>query len=237
VLDGRVAGTETKEDSSMRTKLAGSIVTAVVAAAMAFTADATARAKFIPLFREFSTGRILEPGASLQLKASNLLITTSAGNISCEDGRFVATLQNNGFNQDGFLVTSAVFHDAHGGPCTSTTPFGAATITSEPPNGDWPGQARSSRGTAKVTGPIVLKVVFEAQPGQTLTCTWSGPRIRFTFIPNGQPIKAMVSNAKFKRAAGISTTCPKAAFLSAVYNMTTPEPGAMPPKNTPVSMS
>ena len=213
----------------------------VVSVLVAFTAlqilspDAVARkVKYFPSFREFSTGRILEPGAPLQLKASDLLITTTEGTIACEDGRLTATLQNNTLSADGFLVTAAVFHNAKGEPCPSTTPLGAATITTAPPKGGWPGLAKARSGQAKVTGPVVLTATFEPHPGQTVTCNWSATKVRLTFIPNGQPIEARVSNAKFKRL-GTEAACPKRAFLSADYNLTTQEPHSS--KQVAVSMS
>ncbi len=218
----------------MRIKLVVSVLGVAFTAATVFSSDASAkRVKVFPSFREFSTGRILEPGDPLLLKASDLLITTTEGNITCEDGRLTATLQNNGLKADGFLVTGATFHDAGGGPCPSTTPLGAATITSAPPKGGWPGLAKTS-GKAKVTGPLVLTAVFEPQPGQTVTCTWSATRVKPTFIPNGQPIEARISDAKFKRS-GTEAACPKKALLSADYNLTTQEPGSS--KQVAVSMS
>lgn len=219
----------------MRIKLVVSVVGVAFTAVMVFSSGALAKkVKVFPSFREFSTGRILEPGDPLVFKASDLLITTTEGNITCEDGRLTATLQNNGLNADGFLVTGAAFHDVAGGPCSSTTPLGAATITAAPPKGGWPGLAKARSGQAKVTGPVVLTAMFEPQPGQTVTCTWSATRVKATVIPNGQPIEARVSSAKFKRL-GTEAACPKKAYLSADYNLTTREPGAS--KQVAVSMS
>jgi hypothetical protein len=86
----------------------------------------------------------------------------------------------------------------------------------------------------KVTGPVQLTATFEPQPSQTLTCTWSATKIKATVIPNGQPLEARVSSAKFKRV-GTDAACPKTIFLSADYNLTTPEPGSN--KQVAVSMS
>jgi hypothetical protein len=188
--------------------------------------------RVFPSLREWSTGRILEPGTPLQFKASNVLITTSEGNITCEDGRLNGPLQNNGLHSDGFTVNAAAFHDAKGGSCPSTTPLGPATITTEPPKGGWPGVAKTN-GKTSVTGPLVLTANFEPS-GVPVTCTWSDTKVRATFIPNGTPIEVRVSNAKFKRAGSLAT-CPKKAFLSADFNLTTPEPGTS--KQTLVSMS
>jgi hypothetical protein len=217
----------------LRTKLVVSVLGVAIAAVAVFSADALAKLP-IPSFREFSTGRILQPGNPLLFKASDLLLTTSEGNITCEDGRLNATLQNNGLSGDGFLVTGASFHDVGGAACPSTTPLGAATITSSPPKGDWPGVAKAKSGHAKVTGPVVLTAMFEPQPGQTVTCTWSATKVKSTFIANGQPIEARVSDAKFKRE-GTEAACPKVMFLSADYSLTTPEPETS--KQVPVSMS
>src|SRR3984893_6303708 len=138
----------------LRIKLVVSTLGVAIAALAVFSANAMAK-PVIPSFREFSTGRILAPGNSLLFKASDLLITTAEGNISCEDGRLTSTLQNNGLGADGFLVTGATFHNAGGEACPSTTPLGAATITTSPPKGGWPGLAKAKRGRAKVTGPLV----------------------------------------------------------------------------------
>jgi hypothetical protein len=216
----------------IRVKLVVSVLVAFTGLQI-FSSDALAK-KVFPSFREFSTGRILEPGAPLQFKASDLLITTTEGTIACEDGRLTATLQNNTLSADGFLVTAAAFHNTKGEPCPSTTPLGAATITTAPPKGGWPGLAKARSGQAKVTGPVVLTAMFEPHPGQTVTCNWSATKVRLTFIPNGQPIEVRVSNAKFKRL-GTEPACPKRAFLSADYNLTTQEPQSS--KQVAVSMS
>src|SRR5205823_1738748 len=97
-------------------------------------------------------------------------------------------------------------------------------ITANPPKGDWPGVAKMVRGTAKVTGPVELTVKFEPPSGPTVTCIWSATRVKATFIPNGQPVEARVSNAKFKRL-GTEAACPKTALLTADYNLTTKEAG------------
>jgi hypothetical protein len=217
----------------MRIKLVVPMVGVACAAVTALSSSAPAsNAKVFPSFRELSTGRILEPGNQLLFKASDVLITTKTGNITCEDARLTATLQNNQLKEDGFLVTAATFHNAGGEPCPSSMGFGAATITTAPPTGGWPGQARTN-GKAKVTGPIELTVMFEP-PGMTITCTWSATRIKATFIPNGTPLEVRVSDAKFKRV-GTDATCPKSAFLSADFAMTTPAGGSG--KQTAVSMS
>jgi hypothetical protein len=216
----------------LRIKLVVAVVGIAVMAVTLLCSSALARVRVFPSFREWNTGRALEPGTPLQLKASDVLITTTDGNITCEDGRLNATLQNNGLHSDGFVVNAAVFHNSKNEPCPSTTPMGPATITTEPPHGGWPGRAKTN-GKADVVGPLVLTVVFESS-GVAVTCTWSDTKVRATFIPNATPIEVRVSNAKFKRV-GTLATCPKRAFLSADFNLTTPEPGTS--KQTPVSMS
>jgi hypothetical protein len=217
----------------MRIKLVASVLGVAAVATSVLSSDASAKTP-LPSFREFSTGRILAPGEALLLKASDLLITTAAGNISCEDGRFNATLQNNGLSADGFLVTGAAFHAAGGGPCPSTMALGAARIASAPPKGGWPGLAKARSGRTKVTGPVALVVTFEPQPKQTVTCNWSATKVKSTFIPNGQPIELRVAAAKFKRL-GKELACPKTIFLSADYNLTVKEAGGS--KQVAVSMS
>jgi hypothetical protein len=219
----------------MRIKLVVSVLGVAFTAVTVFSSDALAKTvKVFPSFKEFSTGRILVPGDPLVLKASDLLITTTEGNIACEDGRMTATLQNNGLRTDGFLVTGASFHNAGNGPCPSTTPLGAATITTAPPKGGWPGLAKARNGIAKVTGPLILTATFKPQPLLSVTCTWSATRVKATFIPNGQPIEVRVSDAKFKRL-GTEAACSKSVFLSADYNLTTQEPVSS--KQVAVSMS
>ena len=217
----------------MRSKLVASVLGVCLTGAIVFCPGALA-VKVFPTFREFSTGRILEPGSSLLFKARNLLISKPDGNITCEDGRFTGTLQNDGLRADGFLVTGAAFHAEGGGPCPSTAPLGAATITSTAPKGGWPGLAKAKSGKLKVTGPLVMTAQFEPQPGQEVTCTWSATRVKATVIPNGQPIVARVSAAKFKRS-GTNAACSKSMLLSADYELTTKEGGVG--KQVAVSMN
>ena len=217
----------------LRIKLVASVLGVALAAVTMFSSDASAKAP-IPSFREFATGRVLVPGEALLFKASDLLITSAEGNITCEDGRLNATLQNNGFKADNFLVTGATFRDAKGGDCPSSTPLGAAMITSAPPAGDWAALAKARNGQAKVSGPVALTAVFEPSPSQTVTCTWSAKKVKATFIPNGTPIEVRVSAAKFKRQ-GTDATCPKTVFLNADYNLTVKEAGGS--KQVAVSMS
>jgi hypothetical protein len=218
----------------LRIKLVASVLGVALAAVTMFSSDASAKA-LIPSFREFATGRVLEPGEALLFKASDLLITTAEGNITCEDGRLNATLQNNGLRADGFLVTGATFHAAKGGECPSSTPLGAATITSAPPKGGWPGLAKARSGHTKVTGPVALTAKFEPTSGQKVTCIWSATKVKATFIPNGTPIEVRVSAAKFKRQVTADVACPKTVFLSADYNLTVKEAGGS--KQVAVSMS
>ena len=204
----------------MRSKLVVSALGVALVPVTLFSSAASAKVKIFPSLREFTTGRILVSGEPLQFKASDLLLATKEGNIACEDGRLTAKLQSNSLKEDSFVVTAAAFHDAKNGPCPSSLPgLGPATITSDPPPGGWAGVVKSTSGQAKVMGQVVLTAKFEPHPGQTLTCVWSATKFKLTWIPNGQPIEARISNAKFKRS-GTTVGCPKTAHLSADYNLT-----------------
>ena len=219
----------------VRINLVGSVVVSACVAVAVLSSNALAgKVKVYPSFREAGTGTLLEGGDPLTFKSSAVVIATMEGNITCEVGVLKGTLQNNGLRADGFLVTGAAFHAGGGGPCASSTPLGAATITTAPPKGGWPGLAKAKSGHSKVTGPLVLTGEFEPAPGQKVTCTWSATKVKATFIPNGQPIEARVSAAKFKRQ-GTDTTCPKTIFLSADYNLTVKELGGS--KQVAVSVS
>jgi hypothetical protein len=217
----------------MRFKLAVSLLCVVFSSASAVSSEAFA-ARVRPSFREFATARALEPGNPLQLRASDLVITTTEGNITCEDARMPGTLQNNGLSSDNFLVSDATFKASGGGPCASTTPLGSVKITASPPKGGWPGLARTSSGKVKIIGPIALNATFEPPSHPTVSCIWSATKVKATFNVDSQPIVVRVLGAKFKRSGG-EIACPKTIRMSADYNLTTKEQGGT--KQVAVSVS
>lgn len=159
----------------------------------------------------------LAAGASVTASSSNLIFETSAGNLECSSNILEGTVGNNGSKKDKGSITKEESKGGEaGGLCKTTTPFGAAEISTS--NLPWSDEF-TSKGVNEVKGK---KVSFTSTfPGAGgVKCTFEASKVKSTFKIGGA-LKITTSKQKFKASKSLSNPqCPKEGTLSGEFSVT-----------------
>jgi hypothetical protein len=168
----------------------------------------------------------LATGAKISTFSSNLVFTTSAGNLECEENELRGTLSVNNSTKDKGSVTeeeSKGDFDGIPGACKTSATGPVLIVSSGFP---WPVEF-TSKGTGKVKG--TKKVTFDSEflalEGPNNHCTFEASTVANTFnvSTTKAPMTITTKEQVFKhakKAAHQSSLCPSEGKLSGSFTGT-----------------
>ncbi len=195
-----------------RIRIAGLCLVAVFALSAVIAGSASAST---PLTLKTAKGT-LAPGAKLKAFSSNLVFSTSAGNLECTENTLLGSVETNGAAKDKGKITEEFSTGTGGGACNTTTLLGKVLIKSN--NFPWPLEL-TNKGTSKLKGS--KKVAFEGNFFEaSVNCNFEAGKVATTFKVGG-PLELVTSNQQFKINKKTSNAlCPKEGHLSGSFVVT-----------------
>jgi hypothetical protein len=204
----------------LRIKITRLVLLAVFATGALAASSASAK-PYSPL--AYNNGGVILPiekGDPAYLTASNAVLTTSAGDLTCASSQLTGAFQSNNLKIDTFELTGGTFDS-----CTSTTGLGNPTITGGPWSPPWTGTLDVANGKNTVTGALMFTAVFDT-PAGTVSCSWSAGKVKGRFNHDGNPINIQTTGQKFSLVAGSNSMCPAKGKLTATWALTTKPVGS-----------
>ncbi len=203
------------------------ILVIALASVVAFSAMSVASAsakKVVILAQEEDA---LPNGTIIEDFSSNLITTSEAGNLECEESTITWELTANSLPKVlGANATDLESGNFEGKPGACKTSLGAATVTA----GGYPWSvALLKNGKGEIKGTPKVKFTAKWLPGSAgypVACTFEATKVKFTWnapkseeVPTKE-VKLTVTKAKFKAPKGGVPLCPKKGELSGEFNMT-----------------
>jgi hypothetical protein len=165
---------------------------------------------------------LLVKGQSVTGFSSDLVFTTSAGNLECTENTLTGFDKTNVREKPSGEITTEKSTGTGGGLCNTTTPFGKASIESQ--NLGWKlkltnkgvEQINSSHGDKTVTFVSTFPEAGGAH------CAFASKKVLATFPVSATPVPANVTttNQVFKLKAGSTAGCPTEGKLSGHFTTT-----------------
>jgi hypothetical protein len=154
--------------------------------------------------------------------SSNLVFSTSAGNLECTENTLNGFMKTNTKEKPSGEITEEKSTGTGGGLCNTTTPFGKATIT--PLNLGWKikltnkgvVQINSNKGDKTVT----FESTFPEAGGAH--CAFASKKVLSSFPVSATPVPWAIttSNQVFKLKAGSTAGCPTEGKLNGTFSTT-----------------
>jgi hypothetical protein len=154
--------------------------------------------------------------------SSDLVFTTSAGNLECTENTLTGFDKTNTKEKPSGEITAEKSTGTGGGLCNTTTPFGKASIT--PLNLGWKikltnkgvVQINSNKGDKTVT----FESIFPEAGGAH--CAFASKKVLSSFPVSATPVpwEITTSNQVFKLKAGSTAGCPTEGKLNGHFTTT-----------------
>jgi len=196
---------------------------ALVAAFAMMVATASAEGTGPKTFLRTSAG-LLKKGDVLTAFSSNLIFTTSAGNLECSKNTIAGTMKTNGKEKPSGSITNEESTGLEtGGLCKTTTPFGRASISTQ--NKPWKLKFTTSTGKVQINSSVGAKLVsFESTfpDAGGAHCAFTTKKVLPTYNEPASPAPLVITstNQVFKLAAGSTTGCPVEGKLNGTFSAT-----------------
>lgn len=160
----------------------------------------------------------LKAGQELKAESTNLVFTTSSGNLECTRNVITGTVQINNAKKDQGPITSESSTgpeelEGKPGACHTTTPLKQTIITVS--NLPWTA-VFTDKGVNEVKAK---KVSFTSHFGGGIACTFEASKVKSTFNVGG-PTIIETTKQKFKGNKGNNPACPKEGTLSGKWSVT-----------------
>jgi hypothetical protein len=163
----------------------------------------------------------LVKGSKISAFSSNLVFSTSAGNLECTENTLNGFMKTNTKEKPSGEITEEKSTGTGGGLCETTTPFGKAAIESQ--NLSWKikltnagvVQINSSHGDKTVT--------FESTfPSAGAHCAFASKKVLAKFPVSKTPVPWVITttNQVFKLKAGSTPGCPTEGKLNGTFSTT-----------------
>jgi hypothetical protein len=192
----------------------------VAAFAMA-TATASAEGTGPKTFLRTAGKGLLKKGDILSAFSSNLVFTTSAGNLECSKNTIAGPVKTNGKEKDsGEITIEESTGEEAGGLCKTTTPFGPAEIstTNKPWKVKFINTGKMQVNTSLGTKLIQFIATFPAAGGAK--CIFGSKKVLSEFPVSATPVPAVVTtvNQVFKLQSGSTAGCPVEGKLNGSFS-------------------
>lgn len=189
-----------------------------VFAMMAASASAEGTGPKVTL--RYATSKIaLKKGDPIVAFSSNLVFTTSAGNLECTENTITGADKTNTKEKPSGEITGEKSTGPEGGLCKTTTPFGPAEILA----GNLPWKLKlTNKGVVQINSSVGGKTVkftstFPAAGGAK--CTFFSKKVlsSFTVSKTAVPFVITTSAQVFKLEAGSTAGCPTEGTLAGTF--------------------
>jgi hypothetical protein len=158
----------------------------------------------------------LVKGSKITAFSSDLVFTTSAGNLECTENTLEGFMKTNTKEKPSGEITSEKSTGTGGGLCNTTTPFGKASIESQ--NLSWKIKL-TNKGVVQINSAHGDKTVtFESTFPEAggAHCAFASKKVLASYPVSSTPVtwNITTTNQVFKLKAGSTAGCPTEGKLS-----------------------
>jgi hypothetical protein len=196
----------------------------IVAAFAMATATASAEGTGPKTFLRTAGGGLLKKGDILTAFSSNLVFTTSGGNLECSKNIIAGPVKTNGKEKpSGEINLEESTGEEAGGLCKTTTPFGPAEIATS--NKPWKIKFITSSAKVQVsTGLGTKKVIFTSTfpSAGGAKCIFQTKKVLSEYNEPATPAPLVIKtvNQVFKLETGSTAGCPTEGKLNGSFSIT-----------------